>query len=528
MNKQSIKKIILGGLICWTSTSIYGQVQTVDSLDSKYLNWHNTSFEESKQLGIGTQKAYDAILKGKTPKKKVVVAVIDSGVDTQHEDLQGKLWINKDEIPNNNIDDDNNGYIDDVYGWNFIGNAKGENVDAEQYEYTRIVKIGDKHPNYLEAFKLYEAEFTSAKEEKELYDKFAKTFEKCKYIIQQGTGITVHSPEDLKRVQSDADIVKAAKEFLSKNYQRGFTEDWFVEVSTPIHEALDYHLNLTYTPREVIGDNPEDIKDNNYGNADVKGPTGTHGTGVSGVIAAVRGNGIGIDGICENVSIMALRAVPNGDERDKDIALAIRYAVDNGADIINMSFGKSFSPQKQFVDDAIKYAEKKGVLLVHAAGNEAENLDVDISYPSDRYSDGTIATNFLSVGASASPLNKHIPAPFSNYGQQDVDLFAPGMDIITLDIHNKYDIVDGTSFAAPVVSGVAALILSYYPDLTPQEVIQLLLDTSFKIEKPKKVYLPTEDFDGKKHKVRFSELSKCGGVVNVYQALLEAEKRFKK
>ena len=349
---------------------------------------------------------------------------------------------------------------------------------------------------------------------------------KAKEIIRENTGIDVKSADDLKNVKSKDQNVKYAKSFLEKKYSKGFKDSDLEAIKKNNQNYLDYFLNKSYNPRTTVGDDPLNFKDRNYGNNNVIGPRPDHGTPVSGIIAGIRDNNKGINGIAESVKIMVLRTTPNGDERDKDVALAIIYAVDNGANIINMSFGKQFSPQKEFVDEAVKYAEKHNVLIIHSAGNSGENIDVESSFPCNTYIDGTIATNFLTVGASDKTLNKTLPAVFSNYGKKNVDIFAPGVDIVSLSPDNSYCMHDGTSFSGPVVSGIAALILSYYPDLTPQQMISLLIDSSTKITKPKKVFKPGLSSD-KKEKVTFSELSKSGGVVNVYNALLLAKERYK-
>jgi subtilisin family serine protease len=285
---------------------------------------------------------------------------------------------------------------------------------------------------------------------------------------------------------------------------------------------LQQHLNLEYNPRTLVADNPEDINDRLYGNNNVIGPRADHGTPVAGIIGAVRGNNLGIDGIAQEVQLMILRAVPQGDERDKDIALAIRYAVDNGAHIINMSFGKDFSPHKHYVDEAVQYAEAHNVLLVHAAGNDGQNIDLVDNFPTKHYKAGKQANNWIEVGATSLKADKNFNGIFSNYGKQNVDLFAPGVDVISLAPDNKYDKMDGTSFAGPVVSGVAALVWSYYPELTAQELKEVLMKSCTLYPKLK-VHTPAED-PTKKQKVNFSDLSVTGGVVNAYEALKLAQK----
>lgn len=520
---QNTKYLLLGILIIH-QFKISAQVADVTELDSAFLNWHNADYHELGIVGTSVDKAYRELLKDKKPKKTIVVAVIDSGIDILHEDLQGKIWVNEDEIPDNNIDDDNNGYIDDVNGWNFIGAKDGRNVNHENLEFVRIVRKGDENdPNYARAKKMYEAQLAEKNTEEENLAKFQEIYVMVKMIIKEKTGVTVSSKEDLDKIETKDPQTLKAKEFLVERYESGFTEESLMEYSKYINEYLNYYLNINFTPRTIIGDDPEDISDRDYGNNNVIGPRANHGTGVAGLIAAVRDNGIGINGVATDVKIMTIRNTPDGDERDKDVALGIMYAVDNGADIINMSFGKDFSPQKEFVDMAVKYAEEKGVLLIHAAGNDGVNIDEAENYPNDLMLDGSTVSNWLTVGANAKDLNREVAAVFTNYGKSSVDILSPGVDVISTDTLNTYSMHDGTSFSAPIASGIAALVLSYYPDLTPAELISILKDSSYKFRKPKKVLIPNDE-GGKRKKIKFKDLSQSGGIINAYAALAAAEK----
>jgi subtilisin family serine protease len=513
------KSLLLSSLVC-CAISGFSQERSVDKLDAKYLNWQNHDLATDKELGASVNKAYRELLVKKTPKKVVVVAVIDGGVDIDHEDLQGKIWVNEDEIPGNNIDDDHNGYIDDIHGWNFLGNKNGENLHYENYEFTRLYKMG-KGPFYDQAKKLQDEAFAKHTQEQESIARFETLYYQAKIIIKNKTGIEVNSLKDLDGINpEDGEAVMRAKRFLLPRYEQGFTEKSLEDYKKYNKNVLEKYLNPNLNARTLVGDDPTDINDVAYGNPDVKGPRADHGTSVAGLIAAVRDNNLGIDGIATEVRIMCLRSTPEGDERDKDVALAIRYAVNNGADIINMSFGKPISPQKKFIDDAVKLAEEKDVLLIHAAGNDANNIDNVESYPSDRYLNNVEATNWINIGASSSTDGEAAAASFSNYGRKHVDLFAPGANIISTDTSSYYSMNDGTSLSAPVVTGVAALVLSYYPDLTSKQLIQILLESSFKVDH--KVLLPTKS-GGKPKKVKFSTLSKSGGIVNAYEALKLAE-----
>ncbi len=521
-----LKKLIIPiALLFIFQNSAFTQVTTIDQLDQSFINWYNKDLSTDAIMGTSVEKVYSQILKdGKKARKKVIVAVIDSGVDIDHEDLQGKIWVNQDEIPGNGIDDDGNGYVDDIHGWNFLGNAEGENIANENLEYTRIVRDKTASGNvFLKAEKKYQEELASKREEFNNLMGFQQYYLNIKSFLYSQTGFEVNNLEDLKKIESSDPQVMEASKFLKERYETGFTEEGLQEYIIYLSDYLEYHLNKAFAPRALIGDDPTDISDRDYGNPDVIGPDSRHGTGVASVIAANRGEGIGIDGIAGFAEIMVVRSTPNGDERDKDVALAIMYAVDNGAQIINMSFGKDFSPQKEFVDMAVKYAEDKGVLLVHAAGNDGKDIDNSDNFPSANYRDGKVASNWIEVGASAKLMDKEMATTFSNYGREKVDIFAPGHNIIAADTSNTYSMNSGTSLAAPVVSGVAALLLSTYPDLSPQEIKEILMVSSYKAKKPRKIYLPGDD--EKKKKVKFKNLSQSGGIVNAYEAMLEAEKR---
>jgi subtilisin family serine protease len=331
-----------------------------------------------------------------------------------------------------------------------------------------------------------------------------------------GDSLTAANVERLRPVRNDVRQAQAAYLQLAA---MGYSPADLADELQTIEDILEYSLNPEFDPRPSVGDNYADPNERGYGNPKVAGPHAGHGTGVAGIIGAERGNGLGEDGIAPAVRIMALRAVPNGDERDKDVANAIRYAADNGAHIINMSFGKSHSPFKQAVDEAVKHATAKGVLLVHAAGNDAANLDQEPNFPSPRYLDGGASASWLEIGASGWKGAATLAAEFTNYGAQQVDLFAPGVDIHTTDEGEAFQRNSGTSFAAPVVSGVAALLMAYYPRLSAAEVKQILLESATPLRE-QVVARP-----GGAGQVRFGELSRTGGVVNAFEAVKLAERR---
>jgi len=483
----------------------------------------------------------------------VIVAVIDSGVDIKHEDLAKNVWVNTDEIPGNGIDDDNNGYVDDVNGWNFLGNADGTNIDGETLEVTRLYaslrgKYEDANPALLTT------------KQKEEYNKFLKYKEEVETKRKEAQnnlgniemqrnmvgGIFDSMIDKFGNIEIDKDfldttdlqvpaqlkdaLVEIAEGFEAENGKTPDFEDIKGIVDEEMSGGLDYyktqanyHYNPDFKSREIIGDNYLDQEERYYGNNDVEGPDAFHGTHVAGIIGAVRDNDIGMNGVADNVLIMSIRTVPDGDEHDKDVANAIRYAVDNGASIINMSFGKGYSWDKNVVDDAVRYAVKKDVLLVHAAGNSHQDNDTTDNFPNDKYkkAKGFLfwkkkhAKNWIEVGALSYKKGEDLPATFSNYGEDNVDVFAPGVFIYATTPDNNYQAIQGTSMASPVVAGVAAVLRSYFPTLKADQVKSIIMESVTPHNQLVKV-------PGTQELVNFSELSVSGGVVNLKNAVNKA------
>lgn len=499
-------------------------------------NWHIQNQDSTGIYGISLDKAYGFINSKKIKSKQIVVAVIDSGIDTLHEDLKSILWTNPKEIPYNGIDDDKNGYIDDVHGWNFLGGKDGRNVKKDSYEAARVYnKLKLKFENLTvdesklsESEKIEWANFNKTKqrlvgdinpEEIAFIKKLMPVFLKGDSVITKDLGKKEYNCKDLdKYVTTNADA-KKTKMFLLQLCKGNGTDDI---TNNQIIDEFDGQIRKSeaadHAPEEyrklIVQDDETNINDRNYGNNDLMAANPFHGTHCAGIIAAVRNNKIGMDGIADNVKIMMVRAVPDGDEHDKDIALAIRYAVDNGAQVISMSFGKEFSPEKQWVDEAVQYAEKMGVLLVHAAGNDGKNVDTTDNFPSPIYkATNQKATNWITVGASGNPSNGGIAANFSNYGKKEVDIFAPGVQIYsTMPGGDKYGEASGTSMACPVVAGTAALIMSYYPALSAQQIKYVIEKSANQINEV--VKQPGSDLT-----VPFNELSKSGGLLNAYSAI---------
>jgi subtilisin family serine protease len=508
-------------------------------------NWFNLDPSSDNVSGVSSEKTYKELLKGKTS-STVIVAVIDSGVEADHEDLKDVMWVNEDEIPGNGIDDDKNGYIDDIHGWNFIGNPNGENVHHDSYEVTRLYgKLKAKYDKV-------DPSSLSKKEKKtyETYLKYKKTVEEKRSSAEKGVaqmketetmvmgamaaaekalGDQELSLENVKAIEAGTDqptnvgkniLVQILSNFPDVKDFDGVNDIIADELSggaAHYNTQINYAYNPDFDSRKIVGDNYSDSYEKYYGNNDVTGPDAFHGTHVAGIIGANRKNDLGIKGVADNVRIMSIRAVPDGDERDKDVANAIIYAVDNGATVINMSFGKGQSWDKDVVDKAVKYAAKKDVLIVHAAGNSAENIDEASNFPTDIYQKRGLfspkkAKNWLEIGALSWNMDENLVATFSNYGKGNVDIFAPGVQITSTVLEGGYGPASGTSMASPVTAGVAAMLRSYFPSLTAVQVKEILMQSgrtqTYKVKTP-----------GKDDMVPFSDLSVTGKIINAFDAV---------
>ena len=487
-------------------------------------NWQLLDQAADRFPGISLERAHREVLAGKTPKRTVVVAVIDGGVDTAHADLRANLWRNSKETAGNGRDDDNNGYADDVYGWNFIGGRDGRNVHWDTFEVTRLYSLCQKRAPEAATLpcdsitKDFQKRKGEAEQNLGQVNMIAPALEAATRLLKQTLGTDSLTVAKVSGLRAPNPGVEQAKAIYLQLAENGIDAAAIAEYREQFTTQLQYNLDPNYEPRGIVGDNYKDPNDRRYGNRDVTGPDAKHGTHVAGIIGAVRGNNTGIDGIASSVQIMAVRAVPDGDERDKDVANAIRYAVDQGAHVINMSFGKAWSPYKPAVDEAAKYADSKGVLIVHAAGNDSEDLSKSPSFPVARTADGTRVSRWIEVGASSWRGADTLAASFSNYGREQVDVFAPGEDILSTVPGGGTSRQSGTSMAAPVVTGLAALIMSYYPELNAQEVKDIILETSTKLG-DRTTLRPGEDGP----KVSFGTLSATGGIVNAFNALRTAE-----
>jgi len=536
-----MKKIILIAAAAITMSS------AAFSQDSAPENWFNLDKEQDGVHGVSTEKTYKTLLKGRKG-QTIIVAVIDSGVEVDHEDLKDVMWTNPGEIPGNGIDDDNNGYVDDIHGWNFLGGPDGQNVNDETLEVTRIyASLRDKYDGKTR-------DNVKDKDEFDLYTKTKEEVESARQKAQENLDRTEKRKGEIMTALDALDKALDGADFTTENINAVSSEDEDVVMGKNMalrfitmpevtdiasaksflgeqfQGAIDYYggqVNHMYNPdwktRHIIGDDYDNVDQRDYGNNDYEGPDAFHGTHVAGIIAASRGNEVGMDGVADLVQIMTIRAVPNGDEYDKDVANAIRYAVDNGASIINMSFGKAYGWDKKAVDEAVKHAAKNDVLLVHAAGNSSQDNDSSSNFPNDVYKRTGLfkflkkkqADNWLEIGALSWKNGEDMLATFTNYGQSQVDVFAPGVQIYSTTPDGEYGNASGTSMASPVTAGVAAVLRSYFPTLTAVQVKDIIMGssvrTNMKVKKP-----------GTDEIVPISDLSVTGGIVNTYEAVKKA------
>jgi subtilisin family serine protease len=479
-------------------------------------NWQLLDETTDHVPGISSERAMRELLNGKAPKQAVLVAIIDNGIDTLHADLKANLWT-----------DPGNG----THGWNFIGGADGKDVNFDTFEVTRqYARCHNKAaasgaPPITDQAQCGEIDAAFAKQRSQI-ERTAENYRQVNNVLRQIVPALARAAS-VATDSLDSDRVKAlspsspqlfqARQMYLDLAQQGATPSVIEDGLKSLEGQLQYSLNPDFNPRTIVGDDYANPNQHDYGNRDVMGPEAKHGTHVAGIIGAVRGNGLGIDGIAPSVKFMMIRTVPDGDERDKDVANAIRYAADHGAQIISMSFGKAYSPYKAAVDEAVKYADAKGALMVHAAGNDGADIALGKNFPSPEYADGGRPRNWIEVGASSWKGGDSLAAPFSNYAQKLVDVFAPGVDILSTVPGNQYERDSGTSMAAPVVSGLAALIMGYYPNLTASDVKRIIMSSVTRVDQP--VVRPGEDGP----RVPFASLSVTGGIVNAYNAIKMAD-----
>ena len=539
-----MKKVLIAAAFLASFSFAFAQ----DKMQNNDLKtWYHKDFSTTNVYGVNTDNAYKFLeSKGLKP-RTIVVGVLDSGVEVDHPGLINNMWKNPNEIPNNGIDDDKNGYVDDIYGWNFIG-GKTADVDADNLEVTRMVK---KYQPIFEGTDSAKNRANQAKmpEEYAIYQKSKKLYDEkgseAKQYYHYFSGFNNAIPSIVKTLngktltKANLAAIKPASQEDSRNLQilNSLVQDAGNVGKTPkeveellrkeIEGALKHyesqatkHYNLDFDPRaEIVGDNYDNYNEKHYGNNHYEGPDASHGTHVSGIIAGLPHGDEAQYGVAHKVAkIMTVRAVPDGDERDKDVANAIRYAVDNGAKILNMSFGKAVSPGKKHVWDAMKYAEKKGVLLVKAAGNDNQNIGENEYFPTNfmkQSDEKPFVSNMIVVGASTNN-SQNLRARFSNYNGKMVDVFAPGQEIYSTVPDAKYEYLQGTSMASPVVAGAAAVLWAYMPSLTPQQIKEALVKTVNKSTVNANV----------DSSANFDQISVAGGVIDLYKAAQYAYDNF--
>lgn len=496
-------------------------LKITDLNENQKKNWGHLDLVSDTIPGMSVNKAYAEII-GNKKGQKVIVAVLDSGIDLKHEDLDGVLWTNKGERPGDGKDNDNNGYIDDIHGYNFLGESYNEQLEA-----ARVVKLklGDAAMQARAKTKV-DAEYGKAVQNKQQYEQFHQAVKNAHEALKKELSKSDYTKKEVSAIKPTTEAMQQNVGVALQAFSHADDLPSFMELLkdgiTHFSDQANYNYNLNFDGRKVVGDNPYDITDTKYGNGNPQSRSEdeSHGTHVAGIIAAERNNGKGANGVANNVAIMSVRAVPNGDEYDKDIALGIRYAVDNGAKIINGSFGKSFSPKAEWVYDAIKYAAEKDVLFIHAAGNDGANLDDpnEPNFPNDQINNGLeISDNVITVGALNSKYGSELLAEYSNYGKINVDVFAPGTDIYSTYPNNTYEYSPGTSMAAPAVAGIAALIRSQYPKLTAPQVKKIILESG--LAPITKVILGGDTAKT----TSLKEISTSGKIVNAYNALIMAK-----
>jgi len=539
---MNFKKSLLVVLACLPGMFLSAQSKAPE-------NWFTLDATSDKVNGTGGDEALK-LLKNKGKKSQtVIVAVLDSGVEVDHEDLKDVMWVNPGEIPGNGKDDDNNGYVDDIHGWNFLagpgGNVNHETLELTR-EYARLKKrfqgtdpknlAGDaaKEFKYWEQVKEdFETQRAQAVSGMENATKQLQPIEDALNAVEKALGGKELTTESVSALDvSSNEELKKSVEIMKMVMGQGLAsrqdlEDAKKEAAAYFYNQVEFQLNPDSKVRDMVGDDPNDVTNRFYGTNEYEGPDAFHGTHVAGIIAANRNNNTGIRGVADNVKIMTVRCVPDGDERDKDVANAIYYAVDNGASIINMSFGKGYSPHKWYVDQAMRYAAEHDVLLVHAAGNSSANNDTENNFPNDElqkpvkkglFGKEKRISTWMEIGALHWKTGESRVAGFSNYGKKNVDVFSPGVQLNSTVPDGKYGPASGTSMASPAAAGVAAVIRSYYPELSAVQVKHIMENSV--IKQDGEVLKP----GSRTEKIKFSELCVSGGTVSAVNAVVMAEK----
>lgn len=453
-------------------------------------HWYRIYCDSLQGANIDAAIAYLEALNMK-PKKTIVVGIIDSGVDTASIDLKDALWTNRKEVAGDGKDNDRNGYVDDIHGWNFLGTRDGNfnMTSAGTEEFRQFKRL---YPKYKSSTR----EQAKDKNEFDFYQLMKKKAGISNYLRMFQMSLLKHNAmntaDSIARIHADEDTLSVqgilqmtmTDSLLEKSLEQLYTDLLRAKQDmkwTAFKKQQADRLDLMRSriegiekdqdKRLLMGDDLTDADDRFYGNNILTLDDSYHGTFVAGIVAGQGKGSQALHGVYPQARIMIVRAAPDGDEYDKDVATSIRYAVDNGAKVINMSIGKYTSPTPDMANRAIAYALKKDVIVIQAAGNQHLNIDTIAYFPTGIDRNGAFYKNFLRVGASDQ--YGHCSA-MSNYGNEHVHLFAPGEKITSVTPGNGYATEDGTSVAAPVVSGIAALLRSYFPKLKAWQVCAIL------------------------------------------------------
>mgnify|MGYP000162688740 FL=1 len=563
-----MKKYVLLLFACMGINISYAQlIGTGGSTQKKQsdLDWYNCSFDKDGVYGCEVNKAYD-FLKDRKIKKRPIVALIGTGIDVEHEDIKQAIWVNPKEKADGK-DNDKNGLVDDINGWNFLGGKDGQVMEATMREGDReFLRLKDKYADYIFDGKNYnkviDGKLTKVADPENIEEynyyrnqvlpespmagtysgwqltdvlkAYADKFDQMMKERFPGKELTeadfsiCYDPKAPRDSLSEVSFMMCAMGFGVYKTDKWETVYSGIKSGAQIEQAkAEYERKVGQFGadgrKDIIGDNYLDINDNKYGNNVLLTADAAIGTMEAGIIVAKRENGLGGNGIMDQAEIMTLRVAANGEPYLKDIALAIRYAVDHQADIIMLPVQNTLYPedQKKWISEALEYAESKGVFCVTPAWEGAQDLAVETYYPNRWMTGKKELTNLMVVCSSDKNGN---PSMNSNYGAKEVDLYAPGMEIYSTYTGDTYQSGTGLGLAAATTVGVAALIKAYYPHLTGTQIRNILLETvtSRKDAEVEKGIVvdgkPTQDL------FLFGDLCLSGGIINAYQAVVAADK----
>jgi len=529
------------------SILVYGQSTTIERFKIDTSNWWKIDYGQDSLASISWNKGLKYAYKTNNyPKKQIKVAILDTDFDLNHNMLLDLIAINKDEISRNNKDDNQNGFVDDYAGWNFLGIKNKDSALAHVLmEETRILRKFDslsyqtlkkrnKIPfKYIEVKSSFDSIVKSLQRDINPYinieENYTYVMDTLRKLIPDK--ISLSSLTDYK---TQNDTIMGYVNFAKYYYENDFPYDEFIDYLKLKKLSLDICMNLSYDNRMLLQDKPNNLRDKNYGNP-IFGKNIqllSHGTTVSGVIAHA---------LLDSSNTKNKNTIPNypikilpitftgiGDFTDKDFYLGFKYAISNGANIINISQGKTFSMTPKILFKALKLAKRRNVLVVMSAGNQAMSLDENWRFPqsiSKLYEKNF--SNVLIVGASSKKLNKNLLDEDSNYGLKSIDIFAPGEDIPTTLPNNEFTTKSGTSFAAPIVTNVAALLWSHYPKLKASEIKKIIMQSGAEYDGLVNVPCDLEKNQFCKNnpqKQKFNLLSRSGKIINALNALKLAEK----